>query len=115
MIIVDENVEQYWISLLKQHNYEIISISELFPQTPDKSVIEIAKKNKGILLTEDKDFGELVFAHGIKGLTVIFIRYDQPQYELIEERVLSAVAEYHNREDFFFITITKNHTRIRRI
>lgn len=32
----------------------------------DDKIIELAKSQKNILITEDKDFGESVFAHQIK-------------------------------------------------
>jgi predicted nuclease of predicted toxin-antitoxin system len=115
MIIIDENVEEYWIDLLLNKGFEILSIRKDYPQLPDKEVIEIAREKKGILLTEDKDFGELVFAHGIKGLTVVFLRYDQPQYHLIEKQVLETASRFYNSEDHFFITIKKNSLRIRKI
>jgi predicted nuclease of predicted toxin-antitoxin system len=115
MIIIDENVEQFWIDAIRTKNYKVVSISELHPQISDTSVVDIVKQHKGILITEDKDFGELVFAHGIAGLTIVFLRYDQPQYELIEQRVFDVLAEYLDKKDFYFITITKNRTRIRKI
>jgi predicted nuclease of predicted toxin-antitoxin system len=115
MIIADENVEDYWIDLLLQKGYEVLSIRRHAPQLPDRGVIEIARDKKGILLTEDKDFGELVFSHGIKGLTVVFLRYDQPQYHLIQNQLLEAVSKFHNSEDHFFITIKKNGIRVRKI
>ena len=105
MIIIDENVEQYWIELLEK-NYEVLSISKQYPQLADIKIIELAKLHKGILITEDKDFGELVFAHGIKGQTIIFLRYDQPNYYLIESKLLLAVSKYYNNPDHHFI-ITK--------
>jgi predicted nuclease of predicted toxin-antitoxin system len=115
MIIADENVELHWINLLESKNYPVLSISKEHPQLPDSGVIEIAKKHKGILITEDKDFGELIFAHGISGLTIVFLRYDQPQYDLIENQVLEVVEKYHEVTGYFFITITKNHVRVRSI
>jgi predicted nuclease of predicted toxin-antitoxin system len=115
MIIIDENVENYWIDLLLNKGFEVLSISRNYPQLPDRGVIEIAKEKKGILLTEDKDFGELVFAHGIRGLTVIFLRYDQPQYHLIENQVLQTISKFYESEEHFFITIKKDGVRVRKI
>ena len=35
----------------------------------------MSRKPPRIILTEDKDFGEWVFAHGIRDISVIFLRY----------------------------------------
>lgn len=65
MIIADENVERYWIDLLRKKQYQVLSIAESYPQISDTGVAALTQQHKGILITEDKDFGELVFAYGI--------------------------------------------------
>ncbi len=75
----------------------------------------MAKKFGGILLTEDKDFGELVYAYGIKDISVIFLRYDQPIYDQIENALLQAVATYFATPFPCFITISKNKIRLRKL
>jgi len=67
------------------------------------------------MITEDKDFGELVFSHGIEGVSVLLMRYDQPQYELIEASVLKCIEDYSRDPDRCFITVSKNKIRTRRI
>lgn len=115
MIIAGENIEQHWIDLLRSEGYPVLSVREVSPGISDMDVVAIAKSNSGILITEDKDFGELVFAHGINGLSVVFLRYDQPRYEQIQQSVLDVIAGYHHREGHFFITISASLVRIRTI
>ena len=38
-------------------------------------IIQVSRNPPQIILTEDKDFGEWVFAHGIRDISVIFLRY----------------------------------------
>lgn len=115
MIIADENVERYWINLLRRMQYEVVSIAETSPGISDTEVVIIAKKHKGILITEDKDFGELVFAHGIDNLSIIFLRYDQPEYSQVENALVDVVNTYVNSETAHFITISKTKIRARKI
>ena len=115
MIIADENLEQYWINLLRQEGFEVYSIREKHQGISDNEVAAIAKEKKGILVTEDKDFGELVFAHGLKDLSVIFLRYDQPKYETVKENLLTVIKLFYESEGKVFITVTENKTRIRRL
>jgi predicted nuclease of predicted toxin-antitoxin system len=115
MIIADENVERYWIELLRNSGYTVYSIRENHPGTADTEIINIVKQKKGTLLTEDKDFGELVFAHSIKDISVFFLRYDQPQYQTVEKQLLKAFELYHDSDLPVFLTITKNKTRVRRL
>ena len=115
MIVIDENVEQHWIELLRQKGYKLLLISQVAPRSSDSQVIEIAKQHKGILLTEDKDFGELVFSHNIQSLSIFFLRYDQPQYAQIETALLKTIEEFLTLEEHYFVTITMNNIRIRKL
>jgi predicted nuclease of predicted toxin-antitoxin system len=115
MIIADENLEKYWIELLRNKKYEVLSIAETHPQINDSEVASLAQQHRGILITEDKDFGELVFAHGVSGLSIVFLRYDQPEYSQIENALMEIIEKYHHQDTPHFITISKNKIRIRKI
>jgi len=115
MIIADENVERYWINLLRDSGFIVLSIQETYPGISDKEVIKKAETLQGVLLTEDKDFGELVFAHGYKSLAIIFLRYDQPKYETVQDQLLKAVSTWHQTIAPVFITVTANKTRITKL
>lgn len=115
MIIADENVEAYWIELLRKSGFNVFSIRENNAGISDSAVIDIVKKLKGVLLTEDKDFGELVFAYAVKDVSVIFLRYDQPLYHTVENQLLKAIELFHDTDSIVFVTVTKNKTRVRRL
>ncbi len=115
MIIFDENIEAHWIHLIKKSKLDYFSIRENGSGISDREVIEIAKNKKGLIVTEDKDFGELVFSHGIKGVSVLFMRYDQPQYEQIESYFMKCIEDYLNNPSPCFITISKSKIRITRM
>lgn len=115
MIIADENLETYWIELLRNRGMQVFSIRENMPGITDLKIIELVKEKKGVLITEDKDFGELVFAHGISGLSIVFLRYDQPDYKSIQDQLLKAIDLFYENEETIFITVTQKKTRIRKI
>jgi predicted nuclease of predicted toxin-antitoxin system len=115
MIIADENVEQYWIDLFQEHGYPVFSIRQNHPGISDTAIIDIVKEKKGILLTEDKDFGELVFAYSFREVSIIFRRYDQPQYPQVEKKLLAAIELFHDSDKPVFVTVTKGKTRVRHI
>ncbi len=115
MIVLDENVEFYWVQLLRKSGYETLYIAEKHPGISDLQVVNVVKQYKGLLITEDKDFGELVFSHGIQYLSVVLLRYDQPQYDQIENAVLHVIKSHYQKPGNWFITITKGKVRIRSI
>src|SRR5689334_637699 len=115
MIIADENLEQYWIDLFRADNYELFSIRENSPGISDHEVAELVKTKRGWLITEDKDFGELVFSYGLKNISIILLRYDQPFYSQIESVLLKFVSEHKEPSINLFVTITPGRIRIRSI
>lgn len=84
----------------------------------DNKIIELAKSQKNILITEDKDFGEWVFAHQIKGLTIIFLRYDKDSFSIVLKYLITLLEELKDSSDIKeneFITLNKNKVRRRKI
>ena len=47
-------------------------------RTNDNVVIDLANREKSILITEDKDFGQLVYASGRESVGVLLVRYPFP-------------------------------------
>jgi predicted nuclease of predicted toxin-antitoxin system len=115
MIIADENLEQYWINLLRKKGIEVFSIRENHPGMTDLEIIEFSKNKKGVLITEDKDFGELVFAYAIQSFSIIFLRYDQPNYQSVEQNLLQAIGLIEDNSQAIFITVTADKIRIRKL
>jgi predicted nuclease of predicted toxin-antitoxin system len=115
MIIIDENVGQELIDQLVSIGYEVYSIREHQQGISDKMVIETVKQKKGILITEDKDFGELIFSHGFRDCSVIFLRYNKQELDQVKKNVFKTLEAYYNNQGHYFITITKEKIRIREI
>jgi predicted nuclease of predicted toxin-antitoxin system len=118
MVLADEGLNGKIVAELRKQNIDVTWILEEAPGISDKEVIEYAKSHSQILVTEDKDFGEWVFAHKIEGVTIIFLRYEKFDFEqvmnflsnLIPSLLQSIVIDQHE-----FITINKNKVRRRSI
>ena len=75
MILADENIYHSIIAALRAAGFPVISIYESHRSISDVAIIELSRNPLRLILTEDKDFGEWVFAHGIRDISVIFLRY----------------------------------------
>ena len=60
-LVADENIPMKAIILLREKGHDVLSISESLPQTADEEILEIAERDGRIILSFDKDFGELAF------------------------------------------------------
>ena len=91
MILADENIHGFIIKTLREAGFEVVSVGELASGSKDEVVIQMALQHNYLLLTEDKDFGEWVFAHGVKGFSVIFLRYSKNDTDVILKNVFKLI------------------------
>ena len=80
--LVDENVGYSVIKYLNEQNLDTKSISELYPSRDDVFVMNKANQEERIIITNDKDFGYLVFKSNIPVLGVILLRFKDESPEL---------------------------------
>ncbi len=59
-ILADEGVDRPIVVRLHQHSHQVWYVAEMEPGISDDTVLEIGNREGAILLTADKDFGELV-------------------------------------------------------
>lgn len=79
-LLANENFPFDSVKLLRNLGYDTKSIGEDYPSISDKEVMSIAQNEKRIILTFDRDYGELIFKHGLKiDEGVIFLRLDEYQ------------------------------------
>lgn len=113
MILADENIDHSLIESIRQSGIEVYSIYELQRGTSDFSIIELSKNPPRIILTEDKDFGEWVFAHHIKDISVLLLRYHFTETEQIRHILLKILSDQsiHLFGKFTTLTLHKIRTR----
>jgi predicted nuclease of predicted toxin-antitoxin system len=114
MIIADENIHSTIISALRNAGIDVYSIYESNRGLNDEGIIDLARNMKFSILTEDKDFGEWVFAHHVRDISVIFLRFSFTDTSLIAQ----ILCDYLNQNIIIhpvFITLTITKVRIRQL
>lgn len=113
IILADENIEHDLIEKIRPY-FEVISIYQNHRGISDLEVSELAKKHNCLLLTEDKDFGELVFTSGQHlHLSVILIRFVFTEREIIHQVLIDLLNEQAENLLGKFTTVTTRKIRIR--
>jgi len=85
-----------------------------YSKAEDTEVIGLALHEKRILLTEDKDFGRLVYSHGQQTLGVIFLRFPTFARRQISKDVVNLVKQQGEKLAGSFITVQPGRIRISR-
>ena len=70
----DESVDRPIVERLRQDGHKVSYVAEMAPSISDNVVLEQANSLEAVLLTADKDFGELVYRQGQIHSGVILIR-----------------------------------------
>jgi len=114
LILADESVNFKIIVALRDKGYEVDAIIEETPSVKDAVVLQLANDKEALLLTYDKDFGELTFKDKISNYGIVLLRCsDQPIIKQIN-LLLNLLDEYGDDLSFKFTVLTSdNNIRIR--
>ena len=63
--VADESVDYQIVSRLREDGHEVLYIAETQSGASDDSVLTQANLQQAVLLTSDKDFGDLVFRQNL--------------------------------------------------
>ena len=114
-VCANENISEACVSRLRQSGHDVLWIREAAPGSADPDVLTRARAEDRLLLTFDKDFGELVFRRGAKASQgVVLFRISQPSAAVVAERVAAVLA---SRDDWpgHFSVVDDFTVRIRRL
>lgn len=112
-IIADESVDYAVVRILRTLGLEVYSILENHPGIPDDEVLAISDKFKCLLLTEDKDFGELTHRLRKSHYGILLIRIaDIPRSERIQ-MVVEVIQKEKSRLFGNFSVLTEHGIRIK--
>tara|TARA_R110002050_G_scaffold245367_1_gene382975 strand:+ start:41450 stop:41797 length:348 start_codon:yes stop_codon:yes gene_type:complete len=115
LILADENIDFRVVIALRNAGISVISVFEDFRGISDIEVIQISLNSNLIILTEDKDFGEWVFSHKTKNLSVLFLRYRFQDTSQIINVLLKLISSNQKKLFHHFTTISVDKIRIRSI
>jgi predicted nuclease of predicted toxin-antitoxin system len=92
--LADESCDFVVVRSLRSAGYDVVAVTESFPSATDKKVLGAAVEEDRILITEDRDFGEWIFAHREKMKGVLFIRFPGNARSRLGETVVSFVEKH---------------------
>ena len=112
-ILANENFPGPVIRALRDRGHHVVSVKETMSGADDRRVLDLAGKQARLVVTFDKDFGELAFRFGLPAQSgLVLFRLSGPSPEVDNAR---ALAVLESREDWpgNFAVVTDNLIRIR--
>jgi predicted nuclease of predicted toxin-antitoxin system len=111
--LIDESSGRKLFKFLSEKNYNVEYVGDVMCGADDLEILKYAENNKIILITNDKDFGELVFRMRRPSHGVIFLRLKNniPFQRL--KYLLYLFDNYSDKIEKNFIVVSESQIRIR--
>jgi predicted nuclease of predicted toxin-antitoxin system len=113
-LVADENIDRGIVERLRRDGHRVDSIAELSPSVSDEDVLRRAVGASAVLVTEDKDFGELVHRRGLSHTGVLLIRLEGLDNASKAEVVSAAVRDNAADLPGAFTVVSRDSVRLRR-
>jgi predicted nuclease of predicted toxin-antitoxin system len=114
-IIADESVDFEIVEALKAAGVEVIAVVEMDPGISDEEVLEMAFHSQLLLLTEDKDFGDLVVRLRKPNFGVLLLRLSGVDLTVKVELSIKTIIENLEKLYHHFSVLDERRLRIRRV
>lgn len=112
--LADESVDRQIVERLRQDGHQVWCVAEMEPGISDEDVLDLANRGRYLLITADKDFGELVFLQRRLMSGVILIRLAGLSPRNKAEVIASALNKHGTELDQAFAVIMAGAIRIRK-
>lgn len=112
MILVDENVPASTVAALLDAGFDVVRVGDVLPGANDEAVLAYAVQSRRVVLTQGKDFGDLVHVRGLAQVGVVLVRLRGMPFA---ERARRVVALFEERSDLVgsFSVLSNGGVRVR--
>jgi predicted nuclease of predicted toxin-antitoxin system len=112
-ILADESLERQVVDRLRVDGHSVLYVAEMEPSIADDVVLARANQHAALLITGDKDFGELVYRRRLVHLGVVLVRLEGLPASIKAAIVSDALAGHTSEVAGAFTVISSNAIRIR--
>lgn len=111
--LADESCDFSVVRALREAGHDVKAVADASRGSTDQTVLALAFAEQRVLLTEDKDFGELVFA-GAPAAGVMLIRFPSDARSWLANAVLETIALHGDALASSFVAVTPAGVRVSR-
>ena len=114
ILLADESIDRQIVDSLRRDGHDVIYIAEVEPSIPDNEVFDRANEKAALLITADKDFGEIVFRDSrLISDGVVLIRLSGLSAAKKSAVVIAAINDHEAEFPHHFSVISAGKIRIR--
>jgi predicted nuclease of predicted toxin-antitoxin system len=113
-ILVDAGVGRAVTQALEELGHDVSDAAIRFPRIEDISLLDTANAEERLVITMDKDFGELAFLAGLPHAGILLLRMDDASGAEKAEAVKAIFQKHGDKLAGAFAVYHKKRLRIRR-
>lgn len=114
--LLDANAEYRLATYLLSLGHDVKTIAHDYPSAlADQEVLSIAVKEKRVLITNDRDYGELIFRQQLSHSGIIYFRLKNSKDISGKLHWLQTVLQTHKDNLHEYLVVTPNGVKIRKI
>ncbi|HYI15431.1 MAG TPA: DUF5615 family PIN-like protein [Thermomicrobiales bacterium] len=107
--LLDDSADGRLQATLRLNGHDAILVAHAYgPAVPDHEILAHADGEDRVLITCDRDFGELIVKHLQRHRGVILYRLGNRSFSYIESRILQVIEHYADQLDQFIIVTDKD-------
>jgi len=110
--LADESCDFAVVSALRAAGHDVIAVAEAHRGSEDDLVLTLAVERDRILITEDKDFGRLVYTSPARPLGVLLIRFPGNARAMLSSAIVELVSRFGEKLAGKFVTVQPGRVRI---
>lgn len=113
--LADESCDFAVVRALRTAGHDVAAVAEVSPREEDDNVMQRALQEERIVVTEDKDFGQLVYANRQATGGVLFLRFPAKARTSISKTVVDIVRRRGDALKGKFAVVQPGRVRFSRI
>ena len=112
--LVDECVHGHIARQLRNSGHDVLTVVETFPSLEDGPILSAASAEHRILLTQDLDFGELVFRRHFPAVEgIVLLRMRLHSIDAVWQRLRAAIEKLGDSLLGQYVVVEENRIRCR--
>jgi predicted nuclease of predicted toxin-antitoxin system len=114
-ILADENIEDAVVEWMRAGGHDVKKVGASLPSVKDRQVLAIAVAENRVLITYDRDFGDLVFRQRSMSTGIVLLRFSASK---IAGRIVLLEQHWPDIESSStgtFMVVSDDRVRVRRL
>jgi predicted nuclease of predicted toxin-antitoxin system len=111
--LVDASSDARIVAHLRSLGHDVTRVGTEYPRSlTDQEILALAHREQRILITDDRDFGDLLFRLRRPHAGVIFFRLETTKFAVLARRLDAVLANHQHQLDRFLV-VTRTAVRVR--